>query len=458
MTVREYNKSLKGEISVFLSLIAVLLISFILAILDCAVIKTYGNRKKIDTNTAVFSVFGEYQDELFNDYGIFSVDSSYGKSNITEEYIEDKLRYYGTGDVDHTVEGILLLTDENCAAFRSQAIKYLSGPLYDDKISSLEGNESLWQQIIDSAKEAFEEDGEYDSLLEELKGSYTEESEAQENAFEILEDSKNSSLLDKMLPNGTEVSERRIDTSGLVSKRELRSGRGVTVDTSKIYTASSKLIFNEYVLQMYRNMTDVKDEDPGLLYETEYILNGKDSDRKNLEETLKKLIFIRVVPNYEHILNSPSKTAEIEALSNTLSVAIGNPELAGVISKLLKWLWAYTESKCDVSALMAGLKVPETKTDVTWNSGLYDCFTDNITYNLEGCESGLDYKGYLRILLFAGKQEKITVRCVDMAELDICSKRENFRADNCFVGLRTINRAELLKGFTYTFSTEFSYD
>ena len=347
---------------------------------------------------------------------------------------------------------------ENFAAFRSQAIKYVSGPLYDDKIASFEGEKNIWQQILDKGKEAFEKDGEYDSLLEQLKGSYNDESEDDENAFEILEESKNSSLLKEVLPNGTEVSKRKTDINVLPSNRELNTGRGVVFDTSKLYLPTSKLAFNEYIIDKFRNMTNIRQEGEGLLYEVEYILNGRDTDRENLEETVKKLIFIRVIPNYEHINNSPSKNSEVEVLSTALSVSIGNPELKDVISSLLKWLWAYTESKCDVSALMAGYKVPEVKTDDTWHSNLYDCFTDNVTYNLSDCENGIDYKGYLRILLFAGKPEKITFRSVDIAEINIRSIRENFRMDNCFVKIKIKNSAELLKGFTYTFPIEFEYD
>ena len=460
MTVQEYKNSLKGEISVFLSLMTVILISFILAILDSAVIKTYGNMKKVNAQAAVFSVFGEYEDELFNDYGIFAVDSSYGKDSINEKFIEDKLRYFGSGDMDHKIEGIQLITDENCASFRSQALKYISDSVFDDNVSSFEGEKSKWQSILDNALKAFEKDGEYDSLLEDLKGSYKEGSEVDENAFEILEDSKNSSLVKELLPDGTSVSKRKVNKEILASNRKLNTGRGVKFDTSKIYSPTADISFNEYVLYKFKNVTnaDIQEEGDGLLYEVEYILNGKDSDMENLEDTVEKLIFLRIIPNYEHIKNSVSKNSEVEALSAALSVAIANPELKDVISGLLKWMWAYTESKCDVSALMAGLKVPEMKTDETWHSGLYDCFTDNVTYNLSDCEKGLDYEGYLRVLLFAGKQEKITFHCIDMIELNICCVRENFRIDNCFVKISLKNKAELIKGFTYSFPLEFGYD
>ena len=458
MTVREYKQQFKGEISVFLSLMSIIIISFIIAILDSAVIKTYGNKSKIDAEAAVFSLFGEFQDELFDDYLIFAVDASYGKGVYTEKCIEDKLRYFGTGNMEHYIDGIQLITDENCAAFRSQAIKYISGPLYDNNIAGFENNTSKWEELLKKGEEALNKDKEYDELIDDLKGSYTPESEDEDNIFEVLEDSKKSSLLDDIFPDNSQISDRKINKNQLLSRRELRKGRGVVYDTSKLYSSASDIAFNEYVLTKYKNILDADLEDPGLVYEVEYILNGEDSDKMNLEKTAEKILALRILPNYTYIKSSSAKLAEIEALSLAITVVIENPELMDLVKEVICWAWAYTESKCDVAALLAGLKVPDIKTEDTWHSGLYDCFTGNVTYNLNECQQGLDYKDHLRILLFADKQEKKTLYCADMAEFNICNKRPEFKMDNCFVRLKVINNAELLKGFTYTFPVEFGYD
>ena len=294
MTVREYDKSRKGGISVFLSLMTVVLVSFIVAILDSAVIKTYGNMKKINTQAAVFSVFGEYVDELLSDYGIFAVDMAYGKETAVEKAVEDKLRYFGSCDVEHKIEGIQLITDENCASVRSQAIKYIRGPAYDNNIASFEKDKSIWQDILDKAANAIEKDGEYDSLLEELKGSCKGGSEEEENAFEILEESKKSSLIKELLPDGSKVSDKKINNEILASNRSLKTGRGVKFDTSEIYTPSANLAFNEYILDKFTNVTDAEQKgEAGLLYEQEYIINGRSSDIENLESTLKKTHFYK---------------------------------------------------------------------------------------------------------------------------------------------------------------------
>lgn len=51
----------KGEITAFLSLIFVLMISFVTAILESASVQAEKNQARLDMDRAVYSVFGEYQ-------------------------------------------------------------------------------------------------------------------------------------------------------------------------------------------------------------------------------------------------------------------------------------------------------------------------------------------------------------------------------------------------------------
>ena len=77
----------KAEITAFLSLIVVLLISFIFGIIEITVIQTEKNLSRICADGAIFSVFGEYESQLMEAYHIFGLDGSYG----TGEFNEDKI-------------------------------------------------------------------------------------------------------------------------------------------------------------------------------------------------------------------------------------------------------------------------------------------------------------------------------------------------------------------------------
>ena len=108
----------RGEITAFLSLIFVLLISFITAILESTSIQVAKNLKRLDTDRAVFSVFGEYSRELLEEYEILAIDGSYGTDSYGEKYLTYRMHYYGTSGMEHDIQGIQYLTDRNGSAFK----------------------------------------------------------------------------------------------------------------------------------------------------------------------------------------------------------------------------------------------------------------------------------------------------------------------------------------------------
>ena len=115
----------KGEITAFLSLIFVLMISFVTAILESASVQAEKNQARLDMDRAVYSVFGEYQKELLEEYGIFAVEGSYETGNFSEKQLIDRMHYYGASGIWPEVEGIQFLTDQNGQAFREGAVKYM---------------------------------------------------------------------------------------------------------------------------------------------------------------------------------------------------------------------------------------------------------------------------------------------------------------------------------------------
>ena len=96
----------KGEITAFLSLIFVLMISFVTAILESASVQAEKNQARLDMDRAVYSVFGEYQKELLEEYGIFAVEGSYETGNFSEKQLIDRMHYYGASGIWPEVEGI----------------------------------------------------------------------------------------------------------------------------------------------------------------------------------------------------------------------------------------------------------------------------------------------------------------------------------------------------------------
>ena len=161
----------KGEITAFLSLIFVLMISFVTAILESASVQAEKNQARLDMDRAVYSVFGEYQKELLEEYGIFAVEGSYETGNFSEKQLIDRMHYYGASGVWSEVEGIQFLTDQNGQAFREGAVKYMED-LYG--ISIIQGLGALaekWEQQEITGEQTKDESNQSLEELDENVGS-----------------------------------------------------------------------------------------------------------------------------------------------------------------------------------------------------------------------------------------------------------------------------------------------
>ena len=66
-----------------MSLVFILLITFISGIMESASIQLAKNYRRADTNRAMECVFAEYQKELLEEYDIFALDGSYETGQYT---------------------------------------------------------------------------------------------------------------------------------------------------------------------------------------------------------------------------------------------------------------------------------------------------------------------------------------------------------------------------------------
>ena len=114
---REKKRTVRGEITAFLSLVFVLLVSFILALTESSMIQTSKNQKRMDVDRALYSVFGEYQKDLLEDYDIFAFDMSYGSGQFEEDLLLNRMAYYGNPGIEQEITDLQFLTDNGGQAF-----------------------------------------------------------------------------------------------------------------------------------------------------------------------------------------------------------------------------------------------------------------------------------------------------------------------------------------------------
>ena len=76
-----------GQITVFLSLILTLMISFLMALFQNAYIESSKSEARMASTMAMESVFGEYHKEALEQYDVFLLDGSYRSGSFSEEAI-----------------------------------------------------------------------------------------------------------------------------------------------------------------------------------------------------------------------------------------------------------------------------------------------------------------------------------------------------------------------------------
>lgn len=456
------KKSKNGEITVYLSLIFMLLISFIGAMMESASLQEAKNYRRADVNRAIESVFAEYQIELLEEYDLFGLEASYETGQYSEEQIIDRLSYYGAEGAEQEITKIQFLTDQGCQPFYDQAAAYVKEKLGITAMQDMVGTSSIWDWQSDMSKKYEQKEqevqGDLNQLLEENEGELPTE----DNPLEHIAQVKQTPILSLVLPKDMKLSEKVMDTAGLLSNRNLNRGYGDFSDVSHSDGAVSKLMMTEYLMDHFSCAAD-PDETGALSYELEYILAGKGSDKENLESTVKKLLAMRFVPDYTYIQSDGRMKAEAEAMALALSTVLAVPAITEAVAQAILLAWAFGEAVMDVRSLLKGNRVPLIKSKESWQLQLSSLLKLGTGEDIsEGMDTsgGMTYQDYLRMLLFLENKEKSGIRSLDLIEksLQIEKGLSFFKADQCVIRMEVHSDCSFRRGIRYDFKTYFGYN
>lgn len=197
-----------------------------------------------------------------------------------------------------------------------------------------------------------------------------------------------------------------------------------------------RVIIGEYAIRFFQVFEKTMKEDA--YYELEYILQGKPADKDNLTGIAARLVAVRQGLNLVHILSDSAKRQEARSLAMAIVGATGFMPLVSVVSFFVMAAWALGEALMDVRDLLDKDKVPLFKTAEEWNLSLEGLLTigrnkglgdKGLSGNREG--RGQDYRGYLRILLFAAYGTEIIYRMMDVMQINIGKKQPGFSIAGC---------------------------
>lgn len=281
------------------------------------------------------------------------------------------------------------------------------------------------------------------------------ESEEKAAAIERLEELFSGEFLALVLPDDAVISEKKVSLSGIPSEK-------VSKDTGlqseqKDTDVLKKGLINEYCFLSFNSFLEKKTDDETLklrplIYEQEYLLCGKASDRENLKSAVEKIMLIRGAMNLMYLLSTPERKAETDSLA--AAVSGGNIPVQMVMSFFIMTLWAFGEAIWDVKCLLDGGKIPFWKNQLTWKLDLDGLLSLKFLEPLTtGNQEGRSYQDYMRILFLLMDSVERNFRIMDVIQWNVRTVQNDFSAADCY-GRATIN-AKVANRHVFAVKTEY---
>ena len=466
-----------GYLTVFLTLILTVMLSFSMTLIVSAGENTRRFAAECVTDIGMNSILAEYHRELLEQYNVFFTDISYGTQVIAYENMTEHLKNYINhnlqgddlfmqgvyGNLIHmeldniAVNGALSACEEGGISLRRQAVDAIKqdvGITYLEKtgewLATLQSSGIMDINLLEKQKEAEKKVVE---LTGKKMGTLFEEEEQEDNAVTFYE----AGILN-LVADREELSAREIMLSQYASHRVHFESGGLSVPESYADDFWDELFFHEYIMSYTghygeENSGSAYEKNFGLAYETEYLLAGKAKDIDNLKAVAGQILAIRGGANLIALMQDEGKKQYVQILAFSMASLLGIPEAEEVLEELLKIIWAMAEALYDVTILLQGGRIPVIKQPEEWHYSMENAL--NFVRPETGqtkITDGLSYEDYLRILLCFHGKEELTMRMADVMEMNIRNTpgNENFCMDGCFESFRVqiVYRGERDKKYT----------
>lgn len=255
-----------------------------------------------------------------------------------------------------------------------------------------------------------------------------------------IENMVNQGLLELVIPPERQVSTMILDLTDAPSKDEEHPG-----ETDR-FNLITRVLVNEYCAMHFANFVSApgfwigKEAGTGdsktlrQQYQMEYLLIGGEDDRSNLADTVKQLLIVREGLNLIHILSDSQKREEAKALALVITGALGLTPLVEITAFFIMGIWALGESIVDLQTLLAGRKIPLLKGREDWALGLEQLLNMGQSKGssvIAGQEKGLDYEGYLKLMLLLEQSGQKYCRMMDVMQMDIRLEQGGFLMKRC---------------------------
>ncbi len=468
---------LKGTITVFLSLILIIVLSLITAVIESAEVAAIRARTEMVMDMGLESVFAEYNRELLNKYDLYFIDTAYGTGNPSISNTGEHLRSYMEYNFE-PAKGTMIFNSADLMGIKIKKAEILSASYATDycgrvfKRQAIQAIEDIYG--ISAAKTMAEKTKKLGKIYEDSGIENYDAEKRQQELEEKLSDIEykipenpaahafddKSGMLGFILEDRGSISDKTFNLCDLVSHRTINEGIGMIKPTEDPDSVLNELLFDEYLGEKCSCYTD-NNGHKAMAYELEYILNGKNTDKANLRETVNKIMIIRYASDAMFILSNDKRKNEIKPVIEIITALLLLPDAAAeVLTDLILMGWAYGESVSDVKRLLAGEKVPIVKNEDDWKTGLADLI--DIKHNTHATGSsgeGISYGQYLKIFLTLEDKTTKCMRAMDVIELNIRQSDGNhdFRIDGCAEYVDAYAEIKAKDQYEYSIERKYSY-
>ncbi len=464
-----------GYATLYLTLLLGILTGFFLFLLSMARQQTMKLEAECVIQTALESVFAEYNRPLLERYDLFFVDTAYGTGNPSLLALQQRLRQYMNHNFGRVLPGIRLTalrsdaadirqyslaTDRNGQVLKRQAVSY------EKDRTGIALAEGIWEwskklaQTQAAGKEQEARKEAVDSQIEEIRYQRQKKEDGtwEERILETPADGIGieTALARTALGSSQAVSGLTIPVEQLASHRSRQSGNGFWQEREGLEEVLDQGLFTAYLLE-HCSYFGKQREDTPYQYQIEYILKGKPAESDNLEAVCRDIFLIRYGMNMAHLMSDSAKKSQAEVIATAAAVLIWKPEAASLIENAILLAWGYAESVQDLRILLDGQQVPFQKSSTSWQISLVELPWYKSRLGNYQAFGGNSYREYLAAFLFLQEQEIQNLRLADMIEADIRLQPgyESFRLDGCLDSVQV--QVQVSSGYGSAFSLERSY-
>ncbi|KSV59229.1 DUF5702 domain-containing protein [Acetivibrio ethanolgignens] len=404
-------KGLRGEITVFLTLLLLLFLGFFTVLLERLRVEGARTAGERSLNLGLSSVFTEYYEPLWKEYHLFGL----SPENLEGRVREYMLLSYGLSCKELTIEEIVWGTDYDGKIFLHQIEAY---ERYRSGEALLERN--FVEKYTEAADKVLAENaskGEA-ALPEDWKG--TEEGREERRKMGSLKAVWGRSIMEMVLDNPAELSAKKLKGGPAVGEgRYSFSSTRPEKNLGQVKRFLQKRMVEEAELRYYREhfksycKKTIEFQRPNSLldYELEYLMEGKKSDRDNMEAWLRRLVLTRTTLNYLMINQDSQKSQMAYEMALTALGFTGLEPLIRAGQQFILLGWGYEEALVDVCILLQGGQVSLWKGAEEFSISFGELFSFSKEMvrrkarerKIEGI---MDYEAYLSLFLSFKKEQK----------------------------------------------------